>query len=95
MWEEYEDDPQYTDVADIFGKEVIRQRSVIEDLQEENRRLYHCVDTLTRQADAVDLQYGQSLVELNAQIAALKRERDLLIDRNELLTVRVSILEGK
>jgi len=95
MWEEYEDDPQYTDVAIAFAKEVNRQSSVIEDLQDENRRLHHCVDTLTRQADAVDLQYDQSLVELNAQIAALKRERDLLIDRNELLTVRVSILEGK
>ena len=91
MWEEYENDPQYTDVAIAFAKEVNRQSSVIEDLQDENRRLHHCVDTLTREADAVDLQWEQ----LQTQIAALKRERDLLIDRNELLTVRVSILEGK
>jgi hypothetical protein len=91
MWEEYENDPQYTDAAIAFAKEVNRQSSVIEDLQDENRRLHHCVETLTREADAVDLQWEQ----LQTQIAALKRERDLLIDRNELLTVRVSILEGK
>lgn len=91
MWEEYENDPQYTDAAIAFAKEINRQSSVIEDLQDENRRLHHCVETLTREADAVDLQWEQ----LQTQIAALKRERDLLIDRNELLTVRVSILEGK
>lgn len=99
--ESYEDGSEYSErITSIL---VSRNKAeyyanLAKELVEENNDLRKVYLSTLRELTELKNENGSALLKATAdlveQIAALKRERDRLLDRNELLTIRIQNLEN-
>jgi hypothetical protein len=100
--ESYEDGTGYTEPVDMHSMLDYRNKAeyycnLARELVDENNALRLERDQYINAMEELNAKTKAEIAEANAkimqQLAAVIKERDLLIDRNELLSVRIQIIE--